>query len=544
MESYDDAAFEKFCGDLANDGFSPVRHTGQRMWSGPLRPSLEPLTDSKRMQVVMRAGWPLEHARVVVNGLRSEHAAHGTVCLWADDDPAQIVAQDLHALWARLDEWAALAQQGFRVQDRALDAYLLFDTNSGYQAELPFMDLIKSGSNGYVAALEGSIKGGTTLIIKPQPSTRDTTRTPTEAGDPVLRGAFYLRGQVGTPPRNLDDLQDRLTRRQTDDLTRGLANRTAADILKPSGGYDFIVLAWPRHDKEHDAVVIGFDNHGTALRASALAATSNDITARQRRAGPDAHLLTNKKVLLAGAGSVGGHVAVALASSGVGYLHLHDSDYLKSGNLVRHVCPEHLVGYKKTIGVAVTIGNHAPWTTVTEDNALPHNPTELAAQIEGFDLVIDCTGLYSMTAALAETCRLTNTSYITGALFHQGAIARIRRQAAGDNPVAARHLDPAYYALPPNDPTQPTQGFLELGCTAPINSAPPIAVLTTAAEIAATAIDHLTGRHDRPDERILVHRPMSAPFDRTGTLDPQNPVKPSNETTEANDASVEGDGVL
>ena len=137
METYDDVAFERFCSGLVNEGFSPVRDTAQAKWTGPLRESLQPLTDATRMQLQFYQGWPLRYARVTVPGLKTEHAAQGTICLWADDDPAQIAGSDLEAFWQRVDEWAQTVQLGFRPEDRALDAYLLFDKTSGTKPNCP-----------------------------------------------------------------------------------------------------------------------------------------------------------------------------------------------------------------------------------------------------------------------------------------------------------------------------------------------------------------------------------------------------------------------
>lgn len=213
-------------------------------------------------------------------------------------------------------------------------------------------------------------------------------------------------------------------------------------------------------------------------------------------------------------------MALSLAASGVGSIRLYDRDYLSTANLVRHASDKFGVGHSKAVAMAVTIADHAPWTTVkpmTEN--LSYKPSALTASIEGFDLIIDCTGTLPFTAALAEICRRSNTPLITGALFHQGAIARVQRQADGDTPIAARPSDPTYDNLPPEDPRDPDGGFLELGCTAPVNNAPPTAVLATAADIALAAVDFLTGRRQRADERILVFRPMAAPLDATGTHD-------------------------
>jgi molybdopterin/thiamine biosynthesis adenylyltransferase len=529
VETFDDAAYERFCGELVNAGFSPVPTTEQGIWTGPLRPSRQPLTDATRMRIHFDRGWPLQYARVVVDGLRTEHATNGTICLWADDDPAQIAAKDPAVLWSRLDEWAETAQRGFRVEDRALDAYLLFEERGKHRAELPLGDLLRQGGNGFKAPMHATCRGPRAVFLeRGQQPDKDVDK-------PVLRGAFYLRKDIGAPPRNLDDVRAVLTRRQGLDLKHGLDARTPVEVMKPSGGYDFIVLAWPHHDREHDAVVIAFADNGDSLKSYAIPATPNDIDARKRRAGPDSDTLSDKTVLVAGAGSVGGQVALGLATSGVGTIRLHDDDYLTTANLVRHVCPAHFVGYSKTIGVALVIEDHAPWTKIDQGDDLPHQPSTLAELIDGMDLVVDCTGVFSISAALAEVCRRHDAPLITGALFHQGALARIQRQTDGDTPIAARHSDSAYLNLPPEDPTEPTSGFLELGCTAPVNNAPPLAVVSIAADIASAAVDFLTGRRDRPDERILVFRPMDPPFDHTGNID--RPIDASSDVDEPGDGA-------
>lgn len=513
MDTYDEAAFEKFCGELVNLGFSPVPTTNRGIWTGPIRHTLEPLTDATRMRINFPPGWPLRYAHIVVDGLRHEHAANGTICLWGDDDPAQVTGRDINALWARLDDWAQTAQNGFRVEDRALDAFLLYEDISGYRSELPLGDLLAQGSNGFKAPLHAIKKTKSALFI----SVGDEPEKATEK--PLLKGAFYLRRDIGAPPRTLADVRASLTRKQLLDLDRGLADRTPAALAEPSGAYDFIVLAWPRHDREHDAVVVGFSNQGDALQSHAIHATPNDTAARKRRAGPDTERLAKKTVLIAGAGSIGGHVAVGLAASGVTSLRLHDSDDLTTGNLVRHICPDVYVGYSKTVGVACAIDDHAPWTDVKSLNNLSHDPSTLAEEVRGVDLVVDCTGLFSLTAALAHVCHEQSVPLITGALFHQGSLARVQRQAEGDTPIAARSLNPTYLELPSEDPTAPEHGFLELGCLAPINNASPVTVTAAAADIVHAAVDFLTGRRHRSDERVIVFQPMDTPFDRTGTLD-------------------------
>jgi molybdopterin/thiamine biosynthesis adenylyltransferase len=513
LDTYDEGAFDRFRAGLINAGFSPL-HGSLQEWSGPLRASLQPLTTATRMKVVFYEGWPLRYAHVVVEGLRTDHASSGIVCLWAEDDPAQVAARDLEVLWARLDDWAAHALGGFDDQDRALDAHYLFKGEpTRLRAELPLGDLVRGVNDGYLTRLTAARRGPNALLIN-----RAASATAGNSTSP-LQGAFYLRDAIGSPPRDLDEFRACLRRRQRDDFDRGLAGRTTpAGVAMPSGGHDFVVLAWPRHGA-HDAIVVAYNNEEGELRASALAVSSNDIASLKHRAGPDADLLSGKKALIAGAGSVGGHVALALACAGVGEIVLHDSDYLSSANVVRHVGTKYHVGYRKTDVVSEVISSHAPWTVTDRNDDLSHARDALTGQIAGTDLVVDCTGLFSLTAALAEVCRRTNTALVTGALFHGGRLARVQRQAEGDTLIAARRADPAYLDLPPEDLAAPEAGFLELGCTALVHNASPIAVLHTAAEIARSVADLLTGRRHLPDERIFIHEPLLPPFDRVGTYD-------------------------
>lgn len=515
MNTYDDAAFDRFCSALVNADFSPGSDDFGHYWDGPLRPSLRPFTRRTRMRIRIREGWPLRYAHVSVAGLRTGHASQGTICLWAEDDPAQIDGRELQGLWDRIDQWAAAAHDGFHIEDRALDAFCMYQDMSGYRAELPLQDVTFHGNDGHRASVFGILQGRSLLIERGNPPDPRTIRKP------VLHGAIYLRDHDAPPPRDFDEFREALTRAQRRNLDRGVSRRSETSFPVPSGGHDFVALAWPRHDGEHDALVLSLSGTQDNLTTAALPATPNDEVALRRRSGPDADQLGTKTVLLAGAGSVGGHVAVALASSGVGTIHIHDNDLLTSTNVVRHVCTQNLVGYPKTDAVTAIISQHAPWTLLTQNGELPYDPVRLRAAIADVNLVVDCTGVLPMAAALAETCHRRGIPLISGALFHQGALARVQRQSAGDTPIATRGSDPRYFTIPPDTeaPGAVRAGFLELGCTAPVNNAPPVSILTAASDIAAAAVDLLTGRLMRPDERITVLMPIDSPFDRVGILD-------------------------
>jgi molybdopterin/thiamine biosynthesis adenylyltransferase len=525
VETYDDAAYDRFCSDLVNAGFSPDGEY-YPTWIGPIRESLRPLTDATQMKIHFYPGWPLRYAHVSVEGIRTEHDADGLLCLWAEDDPGQIDGRELEGLWKRVDEWALRAQQGFQTGDEGLDAHRLYiPQSSTFWAELPLQDMVSQGNRGYTTEISGYVRGSTLFIGA-------DARSDSDHGPPTLKGEFYLSNRIERPPRSFDEVRAALTRRQWTRLNYGLVSRSPVEFPEPSGGHDFIVLTWPRHGEDHDAIVLGVSGAGDALRTEALPVSANDLQALRRRAGPDAELLASRTVLIAGVGSVGGYVALALASSGVGAVRLHDSDRLSSSNLVRHVASRNFVGQLKTAAVKAAIEERAPWTVVSLFEALSYDPAELRDAVAGVDLVIDCTGALPMTAALAEVCRRIQTPFIAGAVFHQGALVRVQRQASGDTPIAGRRNDPRYHNLPPDDEETMSAGFLELGCTARVNNASPAAVMTASTEIVSAAVDFMTGRKGRPDERIVVITPLEPPFHRVCTLDPFEYLTPSNRSDE------------
>ena len=84
-------------------------------------------------------------------------------------------------------------------------------------------------------------------------------------------------------------------------------------------------------------------------------------------------------------------------------------------------------------------------------------------------------------------------------------------------PILQR-TSPAFPAIPPGDGEE-TEGFLELGCTAPVHNAPPTAVLRAAADAALLAVELLTGRDIGAQDVVTVLHPIdAAPFDTRGSF--------------------------
>lgn len=100
-----------------------------------------------------------------------------------------------------------------------------------------------------------------------------------------------------------------------------------------------------------------------------------------------------RRVLLAGCGAVGGHIALALARAGVGRLSLVDHDVFELANAYRHVCGMARVGQPKVSGLKQEIERLLPHVEVTPhegtlDRFLENDP----ARLREYDLLISALG--------------------------------------------------------------------------------------------------------------------------------------------------------
>ena len=260
----------------------------------------------------------------------------------------------------------------------------------------------------------------------------------------------------------------------------------------------------------------GMDN---SLEAIALQPGPNDERSLILRAGPDAPTLRSQRATVFGAGALGGYVAVALAESGLGSLDIVDGDVLAPGNVVRHVAGHDHVGASKVTAVEAVVRSHAPWTEVTCQERTPRTPGDIEALIGKADVIVDATGDAAFTQALAMTARAVGKLLTAGALYRGGFVARVQRQAlTQDTPIGHRGL-PQYLVIPPGDDSVDL-AIPDVGCSAPVNNAPPAAVLACSSLMAQVVVDVLTERFGFDDEVIDVYRPLSEPpFDRIGRIE-------------------------
>ncbi|MEZ4503109.1 MAG: ThiF family adenylyltransferase [Dehalococcoidia bacterium] len=506
VETYDVASLEAFTADLVSVGFEPVPGTRRRRWRSEIHPAFAPLTEATTMDLVLVDGWPYAPPALFVQGLNTNHyTLDGLVCMWREGD-ASLDWVTVEGLSTRIGKWCRDAEQGWDTDDLGRDALLNFRQKDRMLATFD-LPAFRTARGSW-----GDFHG----TIHQEPWRIDLAPSRATARE-HLAGLWFRTGRLGVPPRQLSEVRSCLSRAQWKGLERALATRRASDPGAPSGGVDLILLCWDRGDQT-EVLVIACVGAGTEVEGVALQAAPKDEENLILRAGPDAQALQGQRVVLFGAGALGGHVAVTLAESGAGFLRLVDSDVLAPGNVVRHVAGHGSVGAAKVRAVDAIVRSHAPWTEVECIEESPLRPSEIDALIADVDIVVDATGNAAATYAVAARASLVGRPFVSGALHRGGRIGRVRRCArAEDTPLNQR--DAPHYPLIPPDAEEDV-ARAAVGCSAPVNNAPPSSVLACSSVIVQGAIDVLLERFELRDEVIDVYRPLpeNPPFDRIGRI--------------------------
>lgn len=496
-DTLDQASLEHFQTELIGAGFEPVEGNARR-WSGPIADELRAHTGAETMEIVFLDGWPFQHPRLIVEGLDADHAgANGEVCLWASG-----ASSDQWLTWAgyraRIAEWASRARDGFQLEDFALDGHLSFDRRRAGIAtvrlsSLPLDD--KERRLGHIVASWDKVDERLTI-------------EPGRSG--AIDGRWYLIERRPTRrPKSIDEVRSLLTRRQQTNLERRLAT------VKDHGKAHVLLVAWDR-DFGREALGLLAERDGEEVVVSAIELAPTDEKTLKLRAGPDADVLADRYVVVFGVGAIGSHAAVMLAECGLGRMALLDRERLRPGNVVRHAAGSISVGASKVHATRMEIYLHAPWTRVNEVMDADWGAASLSKYAEVADALVDATGLSSFALMLAQIADRTKTPLVSAALYREGAVGRVRRQALeSDTPIWLR--EPPDYPLIPVGASE-TPRF-ETGCSAPVNNASPLAVHAIAATLVESVIDLLAARSLLGDERIVVFRPLDEPpFDRIGTV--------------------------
>ena len=501
-------SLEEFSSQLAAEGFEPVVPSDVVRWRGPVHPAFSSLSEATTMDIVIRAGWPFQPPVLLVEGLETNHSTlGGYVCMWRDGDPS-LEWTTFTGFSSRIEAWCEEARNGWPGDDLGYDAFLNFQETLGNVATF---DLPKLGIR---IGRWGECHG----VVNLDPLRVDVKPGRQKQAE-QLRGLWFHAGTFDSPPpRRPSEVYRYLSGRQRKALQRALHGRRRPEKFSASGGLDLLLFCWERNGRT-DLLIMICEGIGDEVKAVALQPGPIDEASLILRAGPDAPTLRNMRVTIFGAGALGGYAATALAESGVGFIDLVDPDVILPGNVVRHVAARDQVGMAKVRAVRQVVQSHAPWTTVTEFQEAPFSPGKIRERISSADLVVNCTGNDAFTDALAMFALELGKPLVSGALYRGGCISRVQRQALPtDTPVHQRDDTSRYPVIPEGD-AQDDFATPALGCSAPINNAPPASVMACSSRIVQVALDSLTGRLEFEDEVIDVYRALPcAPFERVGNL--------------------------
>ena len=127
--------------------------------------------------------------------------------------------------------------------------------------------------------------------------------------------------------------------------------------------------------------------------------------------------LQNASVLVVGCGGLGSPIAVYLASSGLGKIHLVDFDTVDETNLHRQVFYAlDDVGKPKVEVLSNFIKKRAPFTEVTFTNK-PLTKDNVFELISGVDIVVDGTDSLPTKYLLNDACVIKNKPLVYGSLY-------------------------------------------------------------------------------------------------------------------------------
>lgn len=127
--------------------------------------------------------------------------------------------------------------------------------------------------------------------------------------------------------------------------------------------------------------------------------------------------LQDAKILVVGCGGLGSPIAVYLASSGIGRIHLVDFDKVDVTNLHRQVYYElDDVGKFKSETLAHFIQKRAPFTEITFSKE-PLTKSNVFDQIRDYDIIVDGTDSLSTKYLLNDACVLKEKPLVYGSLY-------------------------------------------------------------------------------------------------------------------------------
>ncbi len=199
--------------------------------------------------------------------------------------------------------------------------------------------------------------------------------------------------------------------------------------------------------------------------------------------------LLNAKVAVVGCGGLGSLVAVQLAASGLGHIHLIDYDLVSKSNLHRQIFYRLKdIGRNKSVVLEKYIREISP-VVETSSSTEPLTRENIEKKLKGFDLVIDCTDSLITKYLLNDYCVMTDTILVYGSLYkHDGYVSSFNLPEGNGR---SANLRDAFANLPENSiPNCSEVGTLNtiVGLIATLQSNEVIKIITESGTVLANKI--------------------------------------------------------
>ena len=442
-------------------------------------------------EITLTNDFPITKPRVFIpngeGGISWHRDPDGTLCLWSDDDASDLPWSDIDTMIDRITEWHA-------------------NDSAGWPDDPPDLDLERYWASGPISI----------LIVHPdlKPLTDKTCRARKHNKMPIEvwyiePGKIYKNrrrwagasvvdaGELSQPIHNFDELADLLGTEESEELSAAIEN----------GDVSVVMVRYRRQGYEAAMSLIAENKNPNQLKAARTAHTGESTLCL--RAGLDADILANKKIVLVGLGAIGSLLAEMLIRSGVSALTFIDGDIIRPGNCIRHIATVTDIGRNKAEVVKdrlVALGLISKEEAKDKLTVQPQMLTGTTTVEELFnqnDLVIDATGNGPATALICTASRVLNKPSISVCLQRGGTVARVDR-------FPLRHGETHKDALPLGGPDMELR---EGGCGDPVSPAPPWACAAAAARATGAAADLLAGRCMYPPTVIdeLIKLPEGLP---------------------------------
>jgi hypothetical protein len=233
-----------------------------------------------------------------------------------------------------------------------------------------------------------------------------------------------------------------------------------------------------------------------------------DAAVIHQRAGEASSGLSNKRVVVVGAGSLGGDVAVLLARSGVGHLYLIDYDTLEDVNIGRHTLGATDLGKYKVEALADRICMDVPTAEVNYSNEILQRggKAQEKALMEA-DLVIVTTANWGSEAYLWDLKSSgANWALIQAWSEPHGIVGHILTTPSGGNHDARYLFEEGRFVKKMSE--WPGGGVYALpACGGSYIPGGPVALARIAGQTVQKALDQLINPKSNPEWHVLIGNP-------------------------------------